>query len=97
MQLEYMGHRVSDGNDYDVVQSSGGPGAEGKVNYFISRADNLVHRAVQQSNSPQQSGALVVLNDVKTNIEVNDSAFAWNLPQAARQLQLPSGVRLPVK
>ena len=96
-QLEYMGHRVFDGNDYDVVQFSGGPGAEGKVNYFISRADNLVHRTVEPSNSPQKSGALVVLNDVKTNIEVNDSTFAWNLPQGARQLQLPSGVRIPVK
>jgi outer membrane lipoprotein-sorting protein len=95
-KLDYMGHRISDGTEYEVVRSRA-PGSEIEVTYFIGLGDKLIHRAATQKQSSDGPGAWVLLRNVKTNVTLDGSAFAWSLPQTAKQLQLPAGVRLPVK
>jgi putative peptide zinc metalloprotease protein len=95
-QLDYIGHRISDGTEYDVVRSHV-PGSEEEVTYFIGLSDRLIHRAVAQKPLSDQPGAWVLLRNVKTNVDLDASAFAWSLPQTAKQVQLPAGFRLPSK
>jgi outer membrane lipoprotein-sorting protein len=95
-QLQYIGHRISDNTEYDVVRSHV-PGSEAEVTYFIGLSDRLIHRAVAQKPSSDQPGAWVLLRNLKTNVDLNASAFAWSLPQTAKQVQLPAGIRLPSK
>jgi outer membrane lipoprotein-sorting protein len=95
-QLDYIGHRMSDGTEYDVVRSHV-PGSEAEVTYFIGLGDRLIHRAVAQKPSSDQPGAWVLLRNVKTNVDLDASTFAWSLPQTAKQVQLPAGFRLPSK
>jgi outer membrane lipoprotein-sorting protein len=95
-KLDYMGHRISDGTEYEVVRSRA-PGSEIEVTYFIGLGDMLIHRAATQKQSSDGPGAWVLLRNVKTNVTLDGSAFAWSLPQTAKQLQLPAGVRLPVQ
>jgi outer membrane lipoprotein-sorting protein len=94
--LDYMGRRISEGAEYDVVRSRA-PGSEREVTYFIGVGDKLIHRAVAQRQSSNEPGAWVLLKNVKTNVTLDGSAFAWSLPQTAKQVQLPAGVRLPLK
>lgn len=96
-RLEYIGHQLFDGTETDVVQSSESSVPEGQVNYFIARSDKLVHRVEEKSKSPGQAATWVLLKNMKTNTDVDGSAFAWSLPRTAKPLQLPAGIKLPVQ
>jgi len=97
LQLQYMGQRSLDGMEFDVVQAKGKSPTGEMVNHFISRSDKLIYRDEETSDPGDGRRTWVVLKDVKTNPDIDGSAFSWKLPGKAVPVQLPTGIQLPVK
>jgi len=93
----YLGHRNSDGIDYDVVEPKSAEANEAEVYYFISRTDKLIQRTVENAKPGTQPTTWTLLKNVRKNVSIDPALFSWRLPSTARQVQMPAGVRLPVK
>src|SRR4051812_23188887 len=100
LQLAYMGQRSVDGMKFEVVEAKGksvaGEAGE-KFEHFISPSDKLIHRTEETSDWPNGGRTWVTLKNVKTNVAIDRSLFAWKLPEKAAPVQMPVGIQLPVK
>lgn len=96
-KFSYLGHRSSDGMEYDIVAPGGGVDPGEDFDYFISRRDKLIYRAVADAKPGATPATWIVLKNVRTNMKINAAVFTWSLPRSATQVQMPSGLRLPVK
>ena len=94
--FEYLGHRTSDGNEFDLVEPKYTPASDETVYYFISRADQLIHRIMLKGVN-DKPGNWTALKNVQVNNSVDPALFTWTLPHTAKSLQMPAGVQLPVK
>jgi outer membrane lipoprotein-sorting protein len=95
--FNYLGHRSGDGMEYDVVEPKTPTANEGDVYYFISRADKLIRRTVEITKPGTQPTTWTLLKDVRENVAIDRAQFRWTLPSTATQVQMPAGVRLPIK
>jgi outer membrane lipoprotein-sorting protein len=95
--FEYLGHRTSDGNEFDLVEPKYTPASDETVYYFISRTDKLIHRTMLKDVHGKQPDTWTALKNVRININVDPGSFTWTLPRTAKSLQMPAGVRLPLQ
>jgi outer membrane lipoprotein-sorting protein len=95
--FNYLGHRSSDGMEYDVVEPKDAASSDEKVDYFISRNDKLIHRTIENVKPGATSTTWLLLKNVRSNATIDKRLFAWTLPKTATQVQMPAGVQIPVK
>ena len=95
--FEYLGHRTSDGNEFDLVEPKDTPSSDETVYYFISRTDRLIHRTMLKDVRGKEPGNWTALKNVRINNNVDPESFTWTLPHTAKSLQMPAGVQLPLK
>jgi outer membrane lipoprotein-sorting protein len=95
--FEYLGHRTSDGNEFDLVEPKHMPVSDETVYYFISRTDKLIYRTMLKNVNGNEPGNWTALKNVRINNRVDLESFTWTLPHTAKSLQMPAGVQLPLK
>jgi outer membrane lipoprotein-sorting protein len=95
--FNYLGHRNNDGVEYDVVEPKGPSSNDAEVYYFISRPDRLIQRVVETAKPGTPPTTWIHLKNVRKNASINRALFSWTLPTTATQVQMPAGIRLPVK
>jgi len=95
--FEYLGHRTSDGNEFDLVEPNYTPASDETVYYFISRSDKLIYRTMLKDVNGKEAGNWTTLKNVRVNKNVDPESFTWTLPRTAKSLQMPAGVQLPLK
>jgi outer membrane lipoprotein-sorting protein len=95
--FEYLGHRTSDGNEFDLVEPKYTSATDETVYYFISRTDKLIHRTMLKEVNGKEPGNWTALKNIRINNNVGPESFTWTLPRTAKPLQIPAGVQLPLK
>jgi len=95
--FEYLGHRTSDGNEFDLVEPKYMPVSDETVYYFISPTDKLIYRTMLKDVNGNEPGNWTALKNVRINNRVDLESFTWTLPHTAKSLQMPAGVQLPLK
>lgn len=95
--FNYLGHRINDGVEYDVVEAKAASSSDADVYYFVSRADTLIQRVVETAKPGTSPTTWIRLKNVRKNAPIDRALFRWRLPSTAKQVQMPVGVQLPVK
>ena len=95
--FNYLGHQDNGGIDYDILEPKLPVANGANVYYFICRTNKLIQRTVENSKPGTPPTTWTYLKNVRENVPIDRALFSWRLPSTATQLQLPAGVRLPVK
>jgi outer membrane lipoprotein-sorting protein len=89
---------IVDGIKYGVIAlRNTANGTSVYYRYYISPADNLVHRIVRIDDGKDgYAVSWCQLDHVRVNNALDNSSFAWSPPAGAKPLGLPAGVSIPV-
>ena len=97
--VAYSGTDQEHGVAYDIVvqQSPAAASPRTEKRFFIAKEGRLVHGVslVTVHANGKVSTSWAKLANVKTNVPVEDSAFAWKPSNDAGTLSMPSGVQIP--
>jgi outer membrane lipoprotein-sorting protein len=92
--LVYAGTLSQDGLTYHLVDQSVGDSKRTKLRYRIA-PDGLIH-GIESSRANGETIKWARLINVQLNTDVEESLFAWRVPEGAGALSMPAGVSLPI-
>jgi outer membrane lipoprotein-sorting protein len=93
---KYAGLQTINGTTYEVVTNELRGKPKEEVQYYISRADKLIHRIVVTDDSGRVQTSSTLTN-LETNVNVDEVGFKLVVPTTAEPVQFPAGVKLPVQ